>query len=128
MKFLTAFIIALVITGCSTVTKWEPTINTKVDKNPESLSQDVAECKELASNAAGFAGEGLTDTVVGAASGAATGAIIGALITAPAGPAAAAGGALGGFGGLFYGEYESDLTYRRAYSNCLWQRGHYPIN
>lgn len=128
MKFITLLIVSLVFTGCASVSKWEPTLNTKISKNSAAAEQDVAECRVLANNAAGFGMAGLTDTIAGAAGGAATGAIVGALITSPAGPAAAAGGALGAFGGLFYGEYEADLTYKRAFSNCLFQRGQFPIN
>lgn len=128
MKFLTVLLFALFVTGCASVTKWEPTLNTAVSKNSANAERDVAECRVLANNAAGFGVNGFADTVAGAAGGAATGAIIGALVTSPAGPAAAAGGALGAFGGLFYGEYEADLTYKRAFSNCLFQRGQFPIN
>lgn len=130
MKKLFVFALAAFLFGCAGTTKWEPTLNTKVDKNSASLSADVAECRDLAFQAAGYVKEGAEWTIVSAAGGAAEGAVIGALVSGAggAGVAAAAGAPIGAIAGLWYGEYEADINYKRAYSNCLFQRGHFPIN
>lgn len=116
------------LVGCAGVSKWEPVLNTKVDKNASTAEIDVAECRVLADQAAGWLVEGAEGTLVSAAGGAAEGAVIGALVGGGAGPAAAAGAPIGAIAGLWYSGYESDLTFKRSYSNCLYQRGHYPIN
>lgn len=130
MKKLMILALAAFLFGCAGATKWEPTLNTKPDKNAASAAQDVEECRDLALQAAGYVKEGAEWTLVSAAGGAAEGAVIGALISGAggAGAAAAAGAPIGAIAGLFYGEYEADLTYKRSYSNCLYQRGHFPIN
>lgn len=128
-KIVTIAMMALLV-GCAGATRWEPTLNTPVDKNAAKADQDLAECKVLADKAAGWLQEGAEGTVVSAAGGAAEGAVIGALISGAggAGVAAAAGAPIGAIAGLWYSGYESDLTYKRSYSNCLFQRGHFPIN
>ena len=122
--------LAVLASGCSTVTRWEPVINTGAEKHPESVQKDVAECKVLALKAAGYLEDGAVGTLAGAAGAAATGAIAGALIpgAVSAGVGAAVGAPIGAVAGLWWSEYEADLTYRRAFSNCLWQRSHTPIN
>ena len=130
MKKLMIFALSAMLFGCAGVSKWEPTLNTMPHKNQAAESQDLAECKDLAFKAAGYVKEGAEWTLVSAAGGAAEGAVIGALVSGAggAGMAAAAGAPIGAIAGLWYGEYEADLTYKRAYSNCLFQRGHFPIN
>ena len=66
--------------------------------------------------------------VIGGAGGAAEGAVIGALLTGGAGPAAAAGAPIGAIAGLWWSEYDANLVFKRSFSNCLYQRGHFPIN
>lgn len=126
MKFLTAFIIALVITGCSTVTGYKPTLNEKADKNLAKADEDFVYCQELASKTSGYVTEGLEDAVVAASGAAAIGAVSGAIITgaASAGVGAGAGGAIGGITGLWYGLYEADETYKRSFNSCMSQLGH----
>lgn len=130
MKYITTMILSILLLGCSTVTRWEPTMNTVPDKNVSSLNQDVADCRVLADNAAGWLSEGATGALISGAGGAAEGAVIGALISGAggAGVAAAAGAPIGAIAGLWYSEYEANLTFKRAFSNCLYQRGHYPVN
>jgi outer membrane lipoprotein SlyB len=130
MKYITMLIFALFVTGCSTISKWEPTLNSKVDKNSASIEQDVTECRVLANQAAGWVIDGAEGTLVGAAGAAATGALAGALIpgAVSAGTGAVIGAPIGAVAGLWYSEYEADLNFKRAYSNCLFQRGHFPIN
>jgi outer membrane lipoprotein SlyB len=128
MRYL--WLLALVgLAGCSSVTKWEPTLNAKVDRNATSISTDIVECRALANEAAGFVVEGLSGSLIGSAGAAAEGATLGALTGSfGAGVGAGVGAAAGAIGSLWYSEYEANLTFKRAYSNCLWQRGHFPIN
>ena len=130
MKKLFVFALAAFLFGCAGTTRWEPTLNTKPDKNAATIDQDVTECRDLALKAAGYLQEGAEWSLVSGAGGAAEGAVIGALISGAggAGVAAAAGAPIGAIAGLWYGEYEADLSYKRSYSNCLYQRGHFPIN
>lgn len=130
MKKIAMLGLMALLVGCSTVTRWEPTMNSMPHKNSENESKDLVECKELALKAAGFLEDGATGTLVGAAGAAATGALAGALIpgAVSAGTGAVIGAPIGAVAGLWYAEYEADLEYKRAYSNCLFQRGHFPIN
>lgn len=130
MKYIISIILAALMTGCASVSKWEPTLNTMPHKNQAAEAQDVADCRVLADKAAGWVTEGTESTLVSAAGGAAEGAVIGALVAGAggAGAAAAAGAPIGAIAGLWYSEYEANLTFKRAFSNCLFQRGHYPIN
>lgn len=129
-RFISAVFIAFLFSGCSTVTSWEPVLNSSPDKNVSSQEKDVTECKELALKAAGYLKDGVVDALAAGAGGAAEGAVIGALVggAGGAGAAAAAGAPIGAIAGLWWGEYEADLTFRRSFSNCLYQRGHFPIN
>ena len=130
MKKLIVIAFATFLFGCAGSTKWEPTLNTMPHKSQATEQKDVAECKTLAFQAAGFVQEGAEGAIISAAGGAAEGAVIGALISGAggAGVAAAAGAPIGAIAGLWYSEYEADLVYKRSFSNCLFQRGHYPIN
>lgn len=130
MKKLMIIAFASFLFGCAGVSKWEPTMNTMPHKAQATESQDVAECRGLANKAAGWVTEGAEATLVSAAGGAAEGAVIGALVSGAggAGVAAAAGAPIGAIAGLWYSEYEANLVYKRSFSNCLFQRGHFPIN
>lgn len=130
MKKLFIFALSSFLFGCAGVSRWEPTLNTVVDKNAARSELDLAECRILANKAAGWLTEGAEGTLVSAAGGAAEGAVIGALVSGAggAGVAAAAGAPIGAIAGLWWSEYEANFAFKRAYSNCLFQRGHYPIN
>lgn len=130
MKYFIAFALAAIMTGCASVSKWEPTMNTMPHKNQAAEAQDVAECRVLADKAAGWVTEGAEGAIVSGAGGAAEGAVIGALVAGAggAGVAAAAGAPIGAIAGLWYSEYDANLNFKRSFSNCLFQRGHYPIN
>lgn len=130
MKKLTIIAISALLFGCSTVSKWEPTMNTMPHKAQASEAQDIAECRVLADKAAGWVTEGAEGAIVSGAGGAAEGAVIGALVSGAggAGVAAAAGAPIGAIAGLWWSEYEANLAFKRSFSNCLFQRGHYPIN
>lgn len=130
MKKFVIAALAVTMFGCATATRWEPTMNPMPHKAAANESRDLAECKVLALKASGFLEEGAEGTLAGAAGAAAIGAIAGATIpgAVSAGTGAVIGAPIGAVAGLWYAEYEADLTYKRAYSNCLWQRGHFPIN
>jgi hypothetical protein len=110
MKYLLTLTIALIISGCSTVTGYKPTLNERADKNFSAAQEDLIYCQQLASNTAGYAKEGIEDAIVASSGAAAVGAVSGAIITGAvsAGTGAAAGAAIGGITGLWYGMYESD--------------------
>lgn len=130
MKKLTIIVLSILMFGCTSVSRWEPTMNTIPHKAQANEAQDVAECRVLADKAAGWLVEGAEGAIVSGAGGAAEGAVIGALISGAggAGVAAAAGAPIGAIAGLWWSEYESNFAFKRAFSNCLFQRGHYPIN
>ena len=54
MKKLFVFALAAFLFGCAGTTRWEPTLNTKPDKNVQAISLDVNECRVLADDAAGY--------------------------------------------------------------------------
>lgn len=130
MKKIVTIAMMAALVGCASVSKWEPTLNTPVDKNSAKIEQDVAECRVLADKAAGWITEGTEATLVSAAGGAAEGAVIGALVSGAggAGVAAAAGAPIGAIAGLWWSEYEANGQFKHAFTNCLYQRGHFPIN
>ena len=118
---------ALVINACSTYGGYTPTVDTYNDPNPGRIQQDQAECNQLARSASNTA----TETAKGAAGGALLGAAGGALLGAiggNAGKGAAIGAAAGGIGGAGYQGVDADSQFRRAYINCMRNRGHNVIN
>ena len=131
MKKLTtgiAFIGSLLITGCYSQGGWTPTVDTYNDPNAYRISQDMAECKDLASHASGgTAKETAIGAGVGGLIGAAGGAALGAITGSPA-TGAAIGAAAGGIGGGAKQGFESESQYKRAYSNCMSNRGHRIVN
>lgn len=97
-------------------------------QGPQNSAQhDSIECQQLARNAASTGTEAVKGGVAGAALGAATGAIIGAF-TGSAGTGAALGAATGAVGGGAYSGISADEQYKRAYSNCMRNRGHNVID
>jgi uncharacterized membrane protein len=88
----------------------------------------MEDCRALAQRAAGGAVEQTAKgAAIGGAIGAAAGAVIGAIVGAP-GQGAAIGATLGGVGGGTRRAADSDADFRRAYSNCLRERGHRVVN
>jgi outer membrane lipoprotein SlyB len=112
----------LTLSGCATYTGWEPVVDTYNDPNAYRLQQDMEECKMLARQA----GSTGTEAAKGAAAGA-TGAAVGAVAGNPGG-GAAIGAAAGGLGGAGYSGVSGDDQYKRAYINCLRNRGHRVVN
>jgi outer membrane lipoprotein SlyB len=127
MKRLTTTIVFIggtLLSGCYSYGGWTPTVDTYNDPNAYRMNQDMAECKQIASQASGGA---VKETAIGAGTGAALGAAAGALIgafTGSAGTGAAIGAATGGLGGGAYKGLSTDERYKNAYNNCMSNRGH----
>lgn len=117
---------AMFMGGCSTITGYQPVVNERADKFAANVAPDLEYCHPLALKAAGLATNAIGDTLTAASGSAAVGAISGAVITGTvsAGIGAAAGAGIGGIAGLWYGLYESDETYKRAFNACMSQLGH----
>ncbi len=129
-KISTFIISGLILTGCASQTGWSPTIDPYNDPDPGRISADKAECKDLALQASGGT---TTEVAKGAAGGAAIGAAGGALLGALSGgttvaQGALAGAAIGGMGGGVSQGMSAEEAYKRAFTNCLRNRGHNVIN
>ncbi len=131
MKKLTigiVFIGSALISGCYSQGGWTPTVDTYNDPNAYRISQDMAECKDLASHASGgTAKETAIGAGVGGLIGAAGGAALGAIAGSP-GTGAAIGAAAGGIGGGAKQGFDAEAQYKRAYSNCMRNRKHNIVN
>lgn len=114
----------LLLSGCASQTGWTPTVDSYNDPNAFRISQDMAECKQLAEQASGGT---VKETAIGAGvgglMGAAGGAAIGA-ITGSAGTGAALGAAIGGLGGAGKQGLSAEDKYKSAFNNCMSGRGH----
>jgi outer membrane lipoprotein SlyB len=128
-KLTTSLVVAtsVLLTACAQVSGWTPTVDPYNDRNPQMIQQDQAQCDQLASQAAGTGKETAMGAGAGALVGAAGGAITGAFLGNP-GMGAAVGAAAGGFGGGAYKGLSSDEAYKRAFINCMRQRGHNVVN
>ena len=127
MKKLTTSIVftgSMLLSGCYSYGGWQPTVDTYNDPNAYRMNQDMAECKQLASQASGgTAKETAIGAGTGALIGAAGGAIVGAFAGSP-GAGAAIGATAGGFGGGGYQGLSSEQKFKSAYNNCMSGRGH----
>jgi hypothetical protein len=127
MKKLTTssvFIGSILLSGCYSYGGYQPTVDSYNDPNAYRINQDMAECKQLASEASGgTAKETAIGAGTGALLGAAGGAIVGAFTGNP-GMGAAIGAAGGGFGGGAYKGLSTEDKYKGAYNNCMSGRGH----
>jgi len=127
MKKLTSssvFIGCVLLSGCYSYGGYQPTVDSYNDQNAYRINQDMAECKQLASEASGgTAKETAIGAGTGALLGAAGGAIVGAFTGNP-GMGAAIGAAGGGFGGGAYKGLSTEDKYKSAYNNCMSGRGH----
>lgn len=118
----------LLLSACATRTGWTPTVDTFDSPNAYRLNQDLSACDQLAREAAGgTVKETAIGTGVGAAIGAAGGAVVGAFAGSP-GMGAAIGAAAGGFGGGATQGFRAEEAFKRAFRNCLRQRGHRVVN
>lgn len=124
----TILITTALLSGCYSQGGWTPTVDPYNDPNAYRINQDIAECKQLASQASGgTAKETAIGAGTGALLGAAGGAVVGA-ITGNPGTGAAIGAAAGGFGGGAKQGFSSEEQFKRAYSSCMRGRGHRTIN
>lgn len=128
-KLTTSIVItaSILLTACAQVSGWKPTVDPYNDRNAQMIPQDQAQCEQLASQAASSVKETAMGAGAGALVGAAGGAITGAFLGSP-GTGAAIGAAAGGFGGGAYKGLTSDEAYKRAFTNCMRQRGHNVVN
>lgn len=118
----------LLLSACASQTGWTPTVDPYNDRNAYRINQDMAECKQLAGQASGGSvKETATGAAVGGLIGAAGGAALGAIVGNP-GTGAAIGAAAGGIGGGAKQGLQSDDQYKRAFNNCMRQRGHNIVN
>ena len=118
----------LLLAGCASQSQWSPTVDTYGNSRAQYLSQDMEQCRALARNASGDT----TDQTVrgagfGAMAGAAGGALIGTMVGRP-GRGAVLGAAAGAAGGGVAGNTQTEQQFRRAFSNCMRERGHNVIN
>ncbi|MBA2591240.1 MAG: glycine zipper family protein [Pseudomonadota bacterium] len=114
--------------ACASQTGWAPTVDTYGDSRAQYVSQDQAECRQLALQASGgTAQNAVTGTVVGGLLGAAAGAAIGAAAGNP-GKGAAIGAAAGGIGGGTHQGVRSEQGFQSAYRNCMRARQHNVLN
>lgn len=130
MKIFTSSIVivgSILLTACAQVSGYKPTIDPYNDRNAQMIPQDQAQCERLASDAAGTGKETAMGAGAGALMGAAGGAITGAFLGNP-GAGAAIGAAAGGFGGGAYKGMSADDAYKRAFNNCMRNRGHNVVN
>jgi len=125
-NFTRSFIIinGLLLTACASQTGWTPTVDAYNDPNAARINQDMAECKQLASQASGgLLQESGMGAGVGGLLGAAGGAVVGAMAGSP-GTGAALGAAAGAFGGGAKQGLSSEDKYKSAFNNCMSGRGH----
>ncbi|MGH8576530.1 MAG: glycine zipper family protein [Gammaproteobacteria bacterium] len=113
--------------ACASQTGWAPTVDTYGDPRAQYVSQDQAECRQVAQSSGGTAQSAVTGTVVGGLLGAAAGAAIGAAAGNP-GKGAAIGAAAGGIGGGTYQGVRSEQDFQSAYRTCMRGRGHNVLN
>jgi outer membrane lipoprotein SlyB len=119
---------SMLLGACATQTGWAPTVDTYGDSRAQYVSQDQAECRQLALQASGgTAQSAVTGTVVGGLLGAAAGAAIGAAAGNP-GKGAAIGAAAGGIGGGTHQGIRSEQGFQSAYRTCMRGRQHNVLN
>lgn len=119
---------SLLLSACASQTGWTPTVDTYNDPNAGRINQDMTECKQLATQASGgTAKESAIGAGVGGLIGAAGGAALGEITGSP-GTGAAIGGAAGGIGGGAKQGLEAESQYKKAYVNCMQNRGHRIVN
>lgn len=122
MKALSV-LMAVTLSGCASLSGYQPTVDTYGDANAANLQEDMKQCEQLAGQASSFAKETLMGAGIGGLLGGGGGAALGAVIGNPAIGAAAGAGVLGIAGGAYAG-IKADDKYKTAYNQCLRGRGH----
>jgi len=121
-------LLLLLSVPCAAQSNWTPTVDTYGSGRAQYLSQDMWECRQLASQTSGGrTGSAARGALQGAAVGAGGGALVGAAF-GNAGRGAAVGAAAGGIGRGVQQANASETQFRRAFSNCLRGRGHNVLN
>lgn len=122
------------LAGCATTsqTQWTPTVDTYGNSRAQYLSRDMEECRALATRASGSTGEqaahgAMSTGLLGAAGGAAIGGILGGSRSS-LGRGAALGAVTGALAGGTSSAAQTDAEFKRAFNNCMRQRGHNVIN
>ncbi|UCE87570.1 MAG: hypothetical protein JSU66_07605 [Deltaproteobacteria bacterium] len=119
---------AFLSTGCRTQSQWTPTVDRYGSSREQYLERDLEECRELALKSSGHAPEeAARGAVAGGLIGAAVGVAIGAAFGSP-GRGAAVGGAVGAAGRGTEKAEQSERQFKRAYINCMRNRGHRVID
>lgn len=129
-KLNIAFIVtsSLLFSGCYSAGGWTPTVDSYNDRNARYINQDMADCQQLANQASsGTAKETAIGAGVGGLIGGAAGAALGAIAGSPA-KGVAIGAVVGGVGGAAKQGLSAEDQYKRAYANCMRNRGHNVIN
>ena len=126
-RMLLAAACALGLAGCVNQNTWTPTVDTYGDPNAWRLSQDEAQCRQLAMQTSGSSVKKTAEGVgVGGLIGGALGAAVGAAAGSP-GMGAAIGASVGGFGGGAYEGFDTNAAFKSAFDQCLRERGHQVI-
>jgi outer membrane lipoprotein SlyB len=120
--------VLVLLMSTAAVAQWQPTVDTYGSSRAQYVHRDMEECRNLAGRAGGSAAQrGVRGAVGGGLVGAAGGAAVGAAF-GNAGRGAAVGAAAGGIGRGVGQASQSEQEFRRAFSNCMRQRGHRVIN
>ena len=119
--------VTIIANGCASYGGYQPTVDPYNDPNIGRLEQDKAECNNLAHQAGSVGTNTAQGAGVGALVGAAGGAALGAIYGNPA-TGAATGAVIGGIGGGASQGIGADNDYKRAFNNCMRNRGHNVIN
>lgn len=122
----TILVLSALATGCASMSGWRPIVDPRLDQHPETVARDMVECKSLAEQASDITKEISMGAGVGAVTGAAGGAAVGA-VAGSAATGAAAGSILAIPAGLWEG-YQANEDFKRAFKNCMRQRGHTLVN
>ena len=125
-KLSTLLVFSVLATGCASMSGWRPILDPRMDQHPETAQRDMVECKTLADQASDVTKEVALGAGVGAVTGAAGGAAVGA-VAGSAATGAAAGAILAVPAGLWEG-YQANEDFKRAFKNCMRQRGHAIVN
>lgn len=121
---LVKFVPCLLLTGCATMSGYQPTVDTKLS-DTGNVSVDLKECQVLAKGgiapllSAGAIGGGL-----GAGMGATMGAVVGGLSVAPM---AMGGAAALGVPVIGYEMFRQNDEYMIGYRSCMRNRGYYIV-
>jgi uncharacterized protein YcfJ len=127
VRALLSLFVSTLLAGCYSYGGWSPVVDPYNDPHMARVEQDKVECQDLARQAGSTGTEAAQGGVAGGVIGAAAGAAIGAAVGSP-GTGAAIGAAAGGIGGATTQGVSGEDQFKRAYINCMRNRGHNVIN